>query len=368
MSPSTYTAFSQCRLKGVLLLNKTEDLLLKSPRAYLGSIIHVLLEEGLKRTIENFEQFEERWEELIERTESELSHSPLTRHLVPFSITIPELLQKKFKCWETIRDIMHSPGGSTLTRPHHLIADSNLTELWVQTCDGLIGGFIDSIQIRPEGAVLFEFKSGEIFTHDTVSNISRDIREDYLNQLSLYAGLFFESYGTWPSEIRLVSIANGTIPVPVSPISSQLLINEIKTDISQTNCLIRRESNKLALICSLASPSSDSCRFCSYRPMCKPYWDAREKNPDQLWPRDVQGNVLNVALLGNNTQLVTIRQTQAEGDLITIRGLTPSRYDLSETVGKHLAFYNLNSDIGLNNYKEGQLTTIYILNQNYSNE
>lgn len=362
LTPSVSSAFSDCHLRGVLLANKIEGFLLKSPKAYLGSIIHILLEESNKGIITNFDQFETRWDYLIKGVETHLSSSPLTRHLIPFNRTIPDLLQKKFKCWEIINIENHNhipieTGQQTISSSTRC---SHETELWVQTRDGLVGGYIDSLIHAPEGTILLEYKSGSIFSKDSNSDSRRIIRDDYLNQIILYAGLFYESFGSWPIETRIISIANGSTVIRVNPLNYQTLIDKLKKDIALTNCIIRRESNRQFLISHLASPSNDTCLYCNYRPICSSYWNDRSKFHESPWPRDVIGIVQNVVLLGNNTQLVTIIQTSPREEIVTIRGLAPSRYDLSGTVGKVLAFYNLNSDVGFTNYKQGLLTTIYL--------
>ena len=233
------------------------------------------------------------------------------------------------------------------------------TETWVQTSDGLLGGFIDAIRTTANGVELVEFKTGKIFEQG--QGLNPQIKRDYLDQLLLYCGLFFEQNGLWPVAQKIVSFVDGQFTVPIDVPSILSLMKQAKEMVAKTNCVIRREHNRSSLYRLLASPSSVSCRYCAYRPACSQYWDSRNDESGLEWPVDVRGEVQDTTRLGNGSQLISLMEVPT-GQKVSLRWFDQSRYDFSDTVGSHLAFVNLIRHKDSNSYRESKMTSVYSVN------
>jgi hypothetical protein len=338
-----------------------QTLLPISPYAQIGSIIHALISETSAGKIENFSQFDALWDTHIQQLEHNLIKSHLTQHFVPLNKNIQNLSNKKFQCWDIVQDIKSSFSSYSYSKLPPSSERTFLSERWVQTQDGRIGGFIDAIVKDIKGnPIIIEFKTGEIFSPETsLINSEKVIRLEYLTQVYIYAALFYENRGIWPSKILITSISGDIVEVKFDQNFCLSLIEIVKKEIATTNGIIREYYNdNQTLLLHLAKPSIKACFFCLYRPICKNYWKVREMDISNDWPKDTKGIVQDVKILGNGMQLVHLKN-KIHDNIVSIRGLNPLRYDLTHMEGQEIAIYNLYSEFPENSYKEGSLTTIY---------
>lgn len=360
ISPAIYTSFKACRLMGVLSANKVPILLPKHPKAYLGTIIRDLIARGMTGQISDFDHFCKLWDEQIASIENKLLESDLTRHLVPLSRNISDMAQSKFLCWEIIRSNINKTQTDRIDVPSHDMRPHKRSESWVQTKDGVVGGLIDLIVQEPSGTVIVEFKTGNIFSNDSEQNGNNDeIRLDYLTQIRLYAGLFRESKGYWPSNIRIATIDGKKYNVRYDETDCVSLLDKAKKDLSSTNCIIRTLYRDYdALLDRLAFPNINTCKYCNYRPGCSRYWREKSLNRDEQL--DCRGIIREVFKLGDGTQFAKLEDVDL-GRTIMIRKIYHSRYDISKAIGREIIVCNLLSDHGAYNFKAGMLTTICLI-------
>jgi len=87
----------------------------------------------------------------------------------------------------------------------------------------LIAGKIDLVVEEEQETEIIDFKTGAI-TQDVLDDdgeIFSEIKEEYKEQLKLYAYLYFETIGKFPSELSLIDLAKQKFTVDFSQSESQ---------------------------------------------------------------------------------------------------------------------------------------------------
>jgi PD-(D/E)XK nuclease superfamily len=364
VSPSRYTSMKSCLLSEVFTASKNEPLLPPSPFAKLGSVIHKLLRAAgsgkLNVTVK--ENLDAAWREMISNSEETMIASALTRHLVPLSRSVPDLEVRKFrtfrKAFEIGNDVFRR-GTSTYVKT----SESKGTEVWIESRDGRLGGYIDCVTITNEGVILSEYKTGAVLDYRT-RNDTREVKQSYEEQLKLYAYLYHDKFGVWPFRLEIVPLQRSPIEVLFEHKDAERLFEEATTYLLVANERIKKVKEGKAALPDLASPGPKHCRFCLFRPACSAYWIARRVEPDEKWPIDVRGYVKQVISLRNGKICVTLSETSnPESTVLTIRNLTKStnRHPSLNHIesGTHIAIYGLKYHYQTGDYSETPYTFIH---------
>ncbi len=135
-------------------------------------------------------------------------------------------------------------------------------EVLVQSKDKLLRGRIDRVEHSNEGTILYDFKSA----------LRDDLPERYQRQLQLYAFMWYETRGEWPTAGYVVyPLAGKTYKVSIDPMTCQRTADEA------ISIIHRLETEPISA--KLATPG-EACTVCDYRPWCKPFWtrQAEEKS------------------------------------------------------------------------------------------
>lgn len=128
-------------------------------------------------------------------------------------------------------------------------------EISVRSADGLFHGRIDRVAHTPEGDILFDFKSA----------LRDDLPERYERQLQLYAFMYHDTRGSWPTAAHVIyPLAGKAHEVSIEPERCQTVAAESAAVVGR---LLRDGP-----ITSLAEPG-EVCSVCEYRPWCKPFWN-----------------------------------------------------------------------------------------------
>ncbi len=91
-----------------------------------------------------------------------------------------------------------------------------------------------------------------------------DLPERYERQLQIYALLWYETFGEWPTEALVIYPFTGTAhTVAVDPAICQQVGQEARLIAETLQEDVRAEQ--------LASPGT-VCTVCEFRPWCKPFW------------------------------------------------------------------------------------------------
>lgn len=353
ISPSRFVTLENCNLKELWVTPDQSQLLPVSPRARLGSVVHRFLELASDGSEEALEKA---WGELIDDVETRMSGSWLERSLIPLSKTVNDFEVQRLRAWNRAKQTAHV---AAMEEPVALGTGFGC-EIWVQSEDGTVGGYIDAAYPTPSGPVVRDFKTGPILEENGTSEGA--IHPDYVVQMKLYAALYRETFGEWPSSVELMPVRGEPLTIAIDPAECTELLQHAKDKRLAVNKRINAALKKGAeAIPSLANPSVSNCRFCLWRPACSAYNEQRQRSPDPDWPADLVGSLTGLQTLGNGRLLVIV--TESSGEQKRIRQLDPSptRHPALAImqVGDRVGIYNTRRNPNQGDFSETILTTIY---------
>ena len=364
VSPSRYIAMKTCLLREVWASSGNEPLLPPSPLARLGSVIHCLFEVAGRGQFDGNvdEQVNSKWDYLISNVEKEMARSPLTQHLAPMIRSIPDLQVRKLRACRRAAEIAEAAAHTRKVRYEGSSKHAGF-EVWVESDDRLVGGFIDRVTLTKKGVVLSDYKTGVILEHGAGKGASK-LKSEYEAQLQLYAALYHLRFGVWPIRLEVLPLQGAAVDVSFNPEDADRLLAEAIAFLRSSNRRLAESQNGIARSAELASPQPVHCRFCLFRPACQVYWHARNEAPTGKWPIDLRGYVLELTRLRNGKLSLRI----GEGDSLasssfTVRGLTNCvrRHPLLPclSIGGQVAVYGLKHDYRSDDYTETRRTAIY---------
>ncbi len=345
VSPSKYEALKKCILREVWGANREIKALLPvSPSIKVGTVIHKVLETASDGKIKNHKDFMVTWDNEINRIERLMSKGYIEKHLVPLTKAVYNFQVKKQLCEEMVEkfygsNVMVSSGSEN---PH--------SEVAVESKDKKVFGKIDLINSNERGIQIIDYKTGMVY-HE-VSGIN-EIKQEYQQQLKLYAALYYQTYDIWPTRLTIVTLDEKESDIEFKTIECEELLNEATKLLGEVN----RRISTIKSEEELASPTVENCRYCVYRPACSAYWKRRDSSND--WPLDITGHLEQVNLLKNGTLRAVIKTVEEE---ISIRGLNLERnhFILDTPKGTAISFYNLERDSISSCYHEVLLSMCYI--------
>jgi RecB family exonuclease len=364
ISPSRYASLRQCALREVWSANKQDGLLPSSPAAQLGTVIHRLLEEaGAGRfTTDTHVAVEKRWKELVDSAEEKVISSWLNRHLLPLSKVIPDFEVRRLRACKRAYELSES--YATLSEGAYGKSKWFGNELWVESRDGLIGGYIDSVVASSEGPIIRDFKSGSVVETAPLQSLSV-LKSEYVVQLKLYAALYATLTGTWPAKLELVPLQGEPLRVPYDPAECLALLEDASRSLQKTNeVILSRSQAPRRPEEYLANPHDSHCRFCPFRPSCSAY---QRYNADAhiavRTSHDIIGTLVEIRALGNSTLLISVEASGEANKVKRVRNLTPnsSRHPALGYLqkGDRVGLFNLKFGGSEDSFIEIPLTTIY---------
>ena len=359
ISPTAFIMIRDCALRTLWSLSKKPPLLPQAPKARLGIIVHRLLSESGRGQLQpNIDVIRARWNEMVEETQDAMSASSLEKHLVPLRKSVPDVEVRRIRAIQRALEIANERWPTQPPGERHRAASRSGYEMRVHTEDGLISGTIDAVIQTDEGTVIRDYKSGPVLESDKHDDYR--LKEIYQTQLKLYAALYAESCGEWPTSLELVSLSGTTHDVVFNRQECSDLLDEARSALQDLNAKIS-EISRTSLPSLLANPSLTACTFCQYRPACKPYLAAEAELREGQWLSDVIGVLREVKQLGNSKFMLQL--TTPDGP-VNVPGLSPgNRHPILSKVkpGSRIGIFNLRRSRPSAPYSESQLTTIYIL-------
>jgi RecB family exonuclease len=135
---------------------------------------------------------------------------------------------------------------------------------------------------------LVERKAGSVRVLDLKTGLRQgEPTADQRRQLLLYAHLIRAHDKRTPDECAIVDGVGDQHPVPVSDSDIDLIVKEASEAVAAYNTGVEHGD-----VMTLARPSATACRWCSFRAVCRPYFQARQAD----WPGargDVHGELLS---------------------------------------------------------------------------
>ncbi|MDQ6600688.1 PD-(D/E)XK nuclease family protein [Bacillus salipaludis] len=345
ISASRFFDMQLCSYREVLVSNGLEKLLPSSPNKFFGLAAHSFLQKVGSGLINEPDDFENGWLTTVSEVEQLLLLSEREKHLIPLSKTVKQFEVRK-------RVLFNKASSLIVNRRTECKSASNLfhgIESWFQTADGVVGGYLDRVLLTESGYEIIDYKTGAI-----IDKYTMDIKDAYKYQLFLYAALFYENLNEWPSALKIQGINGEEFCINYKKDECVRILNQAREMFHRVNELITRFNEQTELQKHLAQPVPENCCYCSVRPLCNAYWEAKEKYPQLKWNNDIRGQFKSLSILGNGTYLLKIKSGVKT---YKIRGLKPDRHRILE--GSFLSIYNLSSDKSENCFSENILTTIY---------
>ena len=341
ISPSQFYSMKNCAYKSLLAeAFGKKPLLPLSPNAYLGTVLHKILELISKGEIINESDFAEKFDYEVFLMEKELTEKGYS-FLVPLQMSVRDFGIKKVQLKKHLRitteaslqklDIKYTP------------------EKWLESKDKLIGGKIDLLIIKGDEIEIVDFKTGAIKEDifDDNGEYYQDVKNEYQVQLKLYAYLLFDCLGKFPTRLSLVDIAKQKFNVIFTNEECATIFDEAKRILLETNNSIDTHLFK-------ANPNEANCKYCLYRPACSYYLQFQET--ENVF-NDICGLIINVIQYRNGNVSVFIKKGQ---DTITITGFTMKNFEFfNNSRNRRVNVFNLRKEATEFVYSATKTTMIY---------
>ena len=339
ISPSQFYSMKNCAYKSLLAeAFEKKPLLPVSPAAYLGTVLHKILEFISKGIIKDNDDLNEQFDNELKKEEEKLKQ-------IGYGFFIP--LQKNVRDFGIKKVLLKKHLKDT---PRSLASEIRFqSEKWVESKDHSIAGKIDLV-IEDEGeAEIIDFKTGAI-TQDVLDDSGEafsDVKEEYKQQLKLYAYLYFENMGRFPKYLSLVDLAKQKFAIDFSPSECIAVFEEAKKLLDSVN-----ESILTGLF--VANPSEANCKYCLYRPACSFFLNQIQSDYSF---NDVAGTIRNVLRYQNGNVSVFL---ESGAKNVTITNFPSEKYyELNESRNRPIAVFNLRKEATECVYSVTKTTMIY---------
>ena len=341
ISPSQFYSMKDCAYKSLLAeAFEKKPLLPVSPNAYLGIVLHKMLELIAKGAVTNEDDFNRMFNEQIRIIEDKLQKDgygffiPLQKNVKDFGLRV--VLLKK-----------HLRSNSALSMTQ--IDIQFYSERWFESKDRLIAGKIDLVIETGENTEIVDFKTGAI-TEDVLDDggeVFVAVREEYKDQLKLYAYLYFENTGKFPAYLSLVDLAKQKFAINFSEAECYAVYEKAKELLYVTNECVRNGT-------FTANTTEANCKYCLYRPACSFF---QQKLETDYSFNDVSGSVKDTVRYQNGNVSVFL---QSGKECLAITGFESDRYEeLKNAKSKRIYIYNLRKEATKFVYSATKTTMIY---------
>jgi CRISPR/Cas system-associated exonuclease Cas4 (RecB family) len=258
------------------------------------------------------------------------------KHLVPLADSERTYEVKKIRTWNMIKNEFVTPHvGNKFP--------SVSMEKWLESASTKVRGRIDLLIIGESGAEIIDYKTGDIIDENG------NPKDEYQLQMKIYAALYHDNYSEWPKKLTVIGLNQERYNINFTPEECQKLILNLESKLDSINQIIM----SIEPIFKLATPSPNACRFCMYRPSCRPYW--RERNNSGDWPNDIAGRVVEMTISGIGLVRVVVENN---GVRYIIRGLS-KRQSLLAQNPVNIMVCNLSMDHFSGQFLENQMTMVF---------
>jgi hypothetical protein len=357
ISPSRFAAMGACLLKESCSSGRRTGLLPNSPRSFLGTTAHKVIEMAARgRLLQMNKTAEDLWNELLADQEKRLMSDLVHKHLVPFRKSCPDFYLIKARALQAAVKL------AAQTRPTPTAdgeARSIGHEIEVESRDKTVRGFVDAVTYINGQLSLTDYKTGAIVREcDGVSMI----KSEYETQLKLYAALYHETFSRWPERLFVVGMHGQTFEIAVERDECIELLEVAKAAFIDAN---RRIRTALAdqTPSSLACPSPSACKFCHIRPACTAYCAQRAAADDLEWPLDLWGTIESQNWTPTGSAALRVTDASVPGGTAVVRRLSTQRFAglRQQQLGRRIAAYGLRKEANSHTYCESPMTSIFML-------
>ncbi len=341
ISPSQFYSMKNCAYKSLLAeAFEKKPLLPVSPNAYFGTVLHKMLELISKGVVRSEDDFNKMFEEQVKAVEENL-HQQGYDFFVPLQKNVKDFGMKKILLKKHLRKVLEQPATTSGVKFY--------SEKWLESKDKLIAGKIDLVIESEQESEIIDFKTGAITQDvlDDAGEIFSEVKEEYKEQLKLYAYLYFENTGKYPTLLSLVDLAKQKFKVDFSQSDCNAIFAEAKKLLDTTNESISKGT-------FAANPTEANCKYCLYRPACSFF--LKHLETDYSF-NDVSGSVKNIVGYQNGNVSVFLENGERK---ITVTNFPSEKFDeLNESKGREINVYNLRREATEFVFSATKTTMIY---------
>jgi hypothetical protein len=290
VSPSTVNSLLQCELR-VAFMQDSEfrQWLRPTPRSSLGIVAHQLAaESAAQQTARSREErsaawLENRWETLVQS-----QSAALKKAWAPASPPEP-------KDWpgyalvkvRLIRRLLRQQAGTTGEHQTGTGLPAHTGQPTLPLLERKMSDSATGIHGTPDRV---ERSGGRLRVIDLKSGLRQsDVTDDQRRQMLLYSHLVATTLGETPDDLIITDVAGNETLVPSSSSAVADAVLQAQQARDSWNSAIADAPTALPL----ASPDQQACRWCPYRVVCLPSWQACE--PGWEIPAAASGVVKQVA-------------------------------------------------------------------------
>tara|TARA_R110000751_G_scaffold123489_2_gene224384 strand:- start:2665 stop:3738 length:1074 start_codon:yes stop_codon:yes gene_type:complete len=341
ISPSQFYSMKNCAYKSLLARAfDRKPLLPVSPNAYFGTVLHKMLELIAKGVVIDEDEFNVEFDKQVKILEDDLQNKGFG-FFVPLKIKLKNFGLKKVQLKKHLHSGAQQPTNSCDITFH--------SEKWFESQDKFIGGYIDLVIEKGNSAEIVDFKTGAI-TQDCLDDEGEtfsDVKNEYKEQLRLYAYLYFENTGKFPTRLSLVDLAKRKFSVGFSEEECKSTFDEAKILLKTTNDCINTKSFS-------ANPKEENCKYCLYRPACSFF---QKKLETDFSFNDVLGEIKDVKKFQNGNVTVILQNGTKR---LTIKNFASEKFtELNNSKNKKISIYNLRKEATEFVYSVADTTMIY---------
>jgi CRISPR/Cas system-associated exonuclease Cas4 (RecB family) len=341
ISPSQFYSMKNCAYKSLLAeAFDKRPLLPLSPNAYFGTVLHKMLELIAKGIVDSEDDFNVEFDKQIKALEEDLKQKGFG-FFVPLKVKLRNFGLKKIQLRKHLRSESEKITSLGFIKFH--------SEKWFESQDKLIGGKVDLVIENENEIEILDFKTGAI-TQDCLDDegeIYSDVKNEYKDQLKLYAYLYFENTKKFPTALSLVDLAKEKFQIEFSEQECKSLFDEAKSLLKSTNDCLNTKS-------FLANPKQENCKYCLYRPACSFF---HKKLETDFSFNDVFGEVTNVKKYQNGNVSVFLQIGEKN---LTIKNFSAEEFDnLNHHKNKQIKIYNVRKEATEFVYSAADTTIIY---------
>lgn len=341
ITPSQFYSMKNCAYKSLLAeAFDKKPLLPVSPNAYFGTVLHKMLELIAKGGVKNDDDFNKMFDEQVKAVEDNLQKNGYS-FFIPLQKNVKDFGLRKILLKKHLRTVSEQPAKPSGVKFY--------SEKWFESKDKLLAGKIDLIIETENETKIIDFKTGAIAEDvlDDAGEVFSEVKEEYKEQLKLYAYLYFENTGKFPNNLSLVDLAKQEFTVSFSQSECSSIFDEAKKLLQSTNDSISKGT-------FAANPTEVNCKYCLYRPACSFFLKQIETD----YPfNDVSGSVKNVVRYQNGNVSVFLESGARQ---LTVTSFPSEIFEeLNDKKNKQISIYNLRKEATEFVYSATKTTMIY---------
>lgn len=331
-SPTVNDSLRSCELKVAFQRDTRFRPVASTTSAALGTSTHKLLEATSKGNFDRYrdkeleEQIDQYWDHLV--TEEHKKLQEVSMATVPRPTSWKKYSMNASNAFSTALRIVESRNARE--QINHAVKVS--PEVTLSGFEGKLTGQIDLLIITQSRIAILDYKTGRVLENS--EDVSHAIKEQYVRQLSIYAALYYEEIGTWPTHLVLESMVDGRHEWEVDPVFAKQSAADAITRMEKFNENISRNKVK-------SDPSEHNCIWCDYKAVCNSF--LHEASSEwEMTSVTVSGVLVESTIENKSHVLISSDGGNHEKTELEIRGLPIEMgRALQKELGKKVSFSNL---------------------------